>query len=76
MPRRHPTPEPLQVNAVRVVLIGTVAWFLAFGVLVALLLVRGPAAEAGHRSWLWTSLAGWTLGLLGIFMAARARHRG
>ncbi|HSV65183.1 MAG TPA: DUF2530 domain-containing protein [Mycobacteriales bacterium] len=71
----RPAPEPLEVNAVTVVVVGTVLWFIAFCVLVVLLLVRGRAAEAAHAQWLWTTLAGWLLGLLGIYLSARANRR-
>lgn len=61
----RPSPEPLQVDAGRVVAAGAVLWFVAFCVL----LVVG-----GHRLWLWTTLAGWVLGLIGLVLARLQRR--
>jgi hypothetical protein len=66
-PRR---PEPLDVDAVKVVTIGTVLWGVAF---VALVPFWGRLSDDGHGSWLWTCLAGLGLGLLGIELCRRMR---
>jgi hypothetical protein len=68
----------VRVNTITALTIGTVLWFAAFCVLLVLRLVRGHGAEAAHSEWLWTALAGWLLGLLGISIAwlqHRARTR-
>ncbi|HEX5494175.1 MAG TPA: DUF2530 domain-containing protein [Mycobacteriales bacterium] len=66
----RPAPEPFDVDVVSVVMAGTAVWFVAF---VVLLPFHGRLAGAGHGDWLWTSLAGWTLGLLGILVARAQR---
>jgi hypothetical protein len=55
--------------------IGTALWFVAFCVLMVLLLVRGRAAEAGHSQWRWVTLAGWLLGLTGMYLSHRQHRR-
>jgi hypothetical protein len=66
----RPAPEPLDVDVVSVVAVGTALWFVAFLVMLPL---RGRLAEGGHANWFWTSLAGWVLGLLGIVVARAQR---
>ena len=66
-------PEPVQVDSQRVVLIGTAIWFVAF---VVLLPFYGWLGEHGHRIWLWTCLAGWILGLLGLPLVRKHRKQG
>lgn len=51
---------------------GTVAWAVAFLVLV---LRRDALAESGHEWWLWTCLAGVGLGLLGLEYCRKRRDR-
>jgi len=70
----RPAPEPVPVNTVTVMGIGTLLWFIAFCVLLVLLLVRGRAAEAGHSEWRWITLAGWLLGLTGMYLSHRQRR--
>ncbi|HEY0485933.1 MAG TPA: DUF2530 domain-containing protein [Mycobacteriales bacterium] len=74
MPRypARPTPEPLDVDAVRVVTGGTVLWALAG---LALLPFHAGLASDGHTWWLWTCLAGAGLGVLGIVYCRRRRAR-
>ena len=43
---------------------GTATWFVVFLVL----LVLRYGYDAGPPIWLWTSLAGWILGLVGVFI--------
>ncbi|CAN5122139.1 hypothetical protein BH20ACT5_BH20ACT5_09420 [soil metagenome] len=75
MRMRHPLrppPEPLEVNAVTVIAVGTAGWFLAF---VVLLFFAGRLAADDQLVWLWTALSGWLLGLLGLWIALRQQHR-
>jgi Protein of unknown function (DUF2530) len=67
---RRPVQEPLDVDAVRVIGVGTVLWFVGF---VALLPFHARLAENGHQIWLWTCLAGWVLGLMGLPLCYRQR---
>jgi hypothetical protein len=67
------TPPPMQVNTRRVVMVGTGLWFVAF---VVLLPFYGWLGDHGHRVWLWTCLAGWVLGLIGLAIASRHRKAG
>jgi hypothetical protein len=67
------TPPPMRVNTRRIVAAGTGLWFLAF---VVLLPFYGWLGDHGHRVWLWTCLAGWVLGLLGLAISSRHRKSG
>lgn len=69
---QRPAPEPLPVDAVRVVVAGTALWFVVF---VVLLCLAGRLREHHHLWWLWTALAGWLLGLLGTSVTYRRRKR-
>jgi hypothetical protein len=66
-------PPAVQMNAPRIVLIGTALWFIAF---VVLLPFYGWLGDHGHRVWLWTCLAGWILGLIGYSIMRRHRDEG
>jgi hypothetical protein len=68
----RPTPEPLDVDAVKVVTAGTVLWALAG---LGLLPFHGWLAAHGRTWWLWACLAGAGLGLLGIWYCRRRRDR-
>lgn len=59
MPATDPPPEPLEVNASLVVVIGTAAWFVAFCVVLVF-------HQRLDDRWIWTTLAGWCLGLIGL----------
>lgn len=63
----NPVTEPLEVNASLVVAIGTAAWFVAFCIFLIL------HSHVDER-WIWTSLAGWALGLIGLPLI-RAQRR-
>lgn len=65
---------PLDVDGVRTVEVGTAAWLVAF---VALLPFYGRLEDSGNEWWLWTCLAGFGLGLLGLEYCRRRRkaHR-
>lgn len=54
--------EPLDVNGLRTVQVGTALWFLAF---LGLLPFIGQLRADGHLWWLWTCMAGVALGLFG-----------
>jgi hypothetical protein len=63
--------EPLDVDGVRTVEVGTVAWLVAF---LALLPFYSRLEDAGRTWWLWTCLAGFGLGLFGLEYCRRRRH--
>ncbi len=63
--------EPLDVDGVRTVEIGSAVWLLAF---LALLPFYGRLSEDGRTWWLWTCLAGLGLGLLGLEYCRRRRR--
>ncbi|MCL2780190.1 MAG: DUF2530 domain-containing protein [Actinomycetia bacterium] len=65
--------QPVQVNAGRVIAVGTVIWFVAF---VALLPWYGWLGQHSDRDWLWTCLAGWLLGLVGLPLISKHRREG
>jgi MFS family permease len=67
------TPPAVRINARRIVLAGTALWFVAF---VVLLPFYGWLGDHHHRIWLWTCLAGWILGLLGLAIMVRHRRIG
>jgi hypothetical protein len=61
------------VDGVRAVEVGTVIWLVAF---VGMLPFYGRLQDDGHAWWLWTCLAGFGLGALGIEYCRRRRARG
>ncbi len=67
------TPPAAQINARRIVMIGTALWFVAFVVLLPFWTWLG---RHDHRVWLWTCLAGWVLGLVGLAIMMRHRREG
>jgi uncharacterized protein DUF2530 len=67
-PVRPAPPEPLDVDAVNVVIFGTAVWALAF--VVVLLLGDRVGDEA---QWLWTCGTGFGLGLIGVYYCRRRR---
>ncbi|WP_239021647.1 DUF2530 domain-containing protein [Nocardioides jishulii] len=64
--------QPLDVDGVRAVEIGTALWAVAF---VALLPFWSSLAESGRLWWLWTCTTGLALGLFGIEYCRRRRDR-
>lgn len=65
--------EPLDVDGVRTIQVGTAVFFVAF---LALLPFYGSLEEDGRTWWLWMCLAGMGLGLFGIEYCRRRRaHR-
>jgi hypothetical protein len=76
--RRRPEPhhivadiEPLDVDGVRTVAIGSVAWIVAF---VAMLPFIGTLRDHDRLSWLWICIAGFGLGLIGVEYCRRRRN--
>jgi hypothetical protein len=66
-------PPPARLNTRRIIIVGTVVWFLGF---VGLQPWYGWLGDHGHRVWLWTCLAGWVLGLMGLVLMVRHRRAG
>ena len=62
--------EPLDVNGIRTVEVGTALWLIGF---LALLPFYGRLTDDGHTWWLWTCLAGFGLGLFGLEYCRRRR---
>lgn len=62
--------EPLDVDGVRTVEVGTGLWLLGF---LALLPFYGTLSDNGQLWWLWTCLAGCGLGLFGVEYCRRRR---
>lgn len=64
--------EPLDLDGVRTVEIGTVLWLVAF---LAMLPFYGSLEESGRLWWLWACMAGFGLGLFGIEICRKRRAR-
>ena len=64
--------EPLDLDGVRTVEVGTVLWLVAF---LALLPFYGRLEETGRLWWLWACMAGFGLGLFGIEICRKRRAR-
>lgn len=64
-------PEPLDVDGVAAVAIGTLAWAVA---LAACLVLRGPLEDAGRGWWIWVCVSGVALGLPGLWYVRRRRE--
>ena len=62
--------EPLDVDGVRTVEVGSALWLLGF---LALLPFYDRLSEDGRLWWLWTCLTGFGLGLLGLEYCRRRR---
>lgn len=68
-----PQIEPLDVDGVRAVTVGTIVWGVAF---LGLLPFYSRLEDDGHLWWLWTCLVGFGLGALGVeYCRRRARRR-
>ncbi|MFC1400377.1 MULTISPECIES: DUF2530 domain-containing protein [Streptacidiphilus] len=65
-----PSAPPMEANDVAIVTGGTVVWLVGF---VVLLPFHGWLSDHGDTKWLWTCLAGFGLGLIGIWYC-RARR--
>jgi hypothetical protein len=66
-------PPAVQMNAGRIVAVGTAAFFLAF---LVLLPFWSQLRAHGHEVWLWTCLAGWLLGIVGWLLMRKHRREG
>ena len=64
--------EPLDVDGVRSMVVGTIAWLVA---VIALLPFQSTLRADGRSWWIWTCLTGFALGLLGIEYCRRRRKR-
>jgi hypothetical protein len=64
--------QPLDLTGVRTVAVGVIMWLLAF---IALLPFYSTLQEHDRGWWLWTSIAGFGLGLLGLEYCRRRRDR-
>ena len=62
--------EPLDVDGVRTVEVGSALWLIGF---VALLPFYSELQDNGRAWWLWTCLAGFGLGLFGLEYCRRRR---
>lgn len=62
--------EPMDVDGVRTMTFGTIAWGI---VAIALLPFWGNLQDQGRTWWLWTAIAGLGLGLMGIEYCKRRR---
>ena len=62
--------EPLDLDGVRTLQVGTLIWALAT---LALLPFHDALADAGRTWWIWTCLAGFLLGLVGLRHVTRRR---
>jgi len=69
----RPAPQPPPVRVRTVLLTGTALWFAAF---VVLLPFWGWLTDHDHQIWLWTCLAGWLLGLVGLAIFHKHRTEG
>lgn len=64
--------EPLDVDGVRTVAVGTGLWLLAF---LLMLPFYGRLQETDRSWWLWTCVAGFGLGIIGLGYCRRRRNR-
>lgn len=64
--------DPLDVDGVRTVAVGTALWAVAF---VLLIPFSARLRADGHLWWLWTCVAGFGLGLIGLDYCRRRRTR-
>lgn len=63
--------EPMDVDGVRTMTVGTIIW----GVLaIALLPFLGNLESAGRTWWMWTAVAGFGLGLIGLEYCRRRKN--
>lgn len=71
--RLRTPPEPVQVDARRIVAIGTVLWFVAF---LVLLPFWSRLADSDNLVWIWTCLCGAGLGVIGLMIIRKHRSEG
>lgn len=63
--------EPMDVDGVRTMTVGTICWGVA---VIALLPFLGNLTESGRGWWMWTCFAGFGLGLIGLEYCRRRRN--
>ena len=63
--------EPMDVDGVRTMTVGTIIWGV---VAIALLPFLGNLENDGHTWWMWTAVAGFGLGLIGLEYCRRRRN--
>jgi hypothetical protein len=63
--------EPMDVDGVRTMTVGTIVWGV---IAIALLPFLGTLDDDGRTWWLWTAVAGFGLGLIGIEYCRRRRN--
>lgn len=64
--------QPLDVGGVRTMLVGTIAWGIA---VVVMLPFWATLRDSGRSWWMWTAMAGFGIGLLGLeYCRTRASH--
>jgi uncharacterized membrane protein len=74
----HAEVQPLDVSGIPSVIVGIVVWAVA---LVAVLVFRGDLEDDGRGWWLWVTVAGLALGVIGLvycrrrWAAIQAGHR-
>ena len=66
-------PAAVEANPQPVILVGTAIFFVGF---VVMLPFYGWLGEHHHRVWLWTCLAGWLLGVIGLILVRKHRREG
>jgi hypothetical protein len=71
-PQTGPGSVPLDVDGVRTMIVGTLAWAIAAIVLLAL---RSRLVDEDREWWLWVCVAGFGLGLFGYRYCRRRRDR-
>jgi Protein of unknown function (DUF2530) len=64
--------KPLDLDAVRTVQVGTIAWAIA---LIVLLPFHSRLAAADHTWWLWTCVVGLLLGFAGVAFTTNRRRK-
>ena len=69
---RRPDPAPARADARKAVLVGTVAWLLAF---VAAVLWRAELDAAGLGWLLWAAVTGAAIGIAGLIVVQVVRRR-
>lgn len=65
-----PDPKPLDVDGIRTMTVGSLLWL---AVLLGLLPFLGTLQRNGDVWWLWTCLAGFGLGLIGVEYCRRRK---
>ena len=64
--------EPLEVNGITAVIVGTIVWTVAT---VIMILMRDQLEASGRGNWVWICACGVLLGLLGIRYTRRRAAR-